>query len=210
MNRNQYELYHHGVKGMKWGVRKDRDKHVRKSAKTKAFERLAKSGQKNAAKQDALYKKTGNEYHKKSADQWRKESAENSKNAKESYEYDTWRAKTPKKDRKAYEQAVSDYNNRVRKGWIDNYNNASTIIDRDITPKYNKMLDDEGLSGKNFVENMKDPIKKARYDEIFEAYNTEAGKRRTELFLEEFGEAPSWRTWKTTKPDPRTTTVKTV
>lgn len=22
MNRNQYELYHHGVKGMKWGVRK--------------------------------------------------------------------------------------------------------------------------------------------------------------------------------------------
>lgn len=25
MNRNQYELYHYGVKGMKWGVRKKRD-----------------------------------------------------------------------------------------------------------------------------------------------------------------------------------------
>lgn len=27
MNRNQYELYHHGVKGMKWGVRKNRNEH---------------------------------------------------------------------------------------------------------------------------------------------------------------------------------------
>ena len=26
MNRNQYELYHYGVKGMKWGVRKKRAK----------------------------------------------------------------------------------------------------------------------------------------------------------------------------------------
>ncbi len=26
MNRNQYELYHYGVKGMKWGVRKKREK----------------------------------------------------------------------------------------------------------------------------------------------------------------------------------------
>ena len=196
MNRNQYELYHHGVKGMKWGVRKDRDKNVRKSAKTKTFERLAKSGKKNAAKQDVLYKKTGNEYHKKSADQWRKESAENSKNAKESYEYDVWRAKTPKKERKAYDKAVREYNKRVREGRIENYNRGVDIINRDLIPKYNETLEKEGLVGKDFVEKMKDPIKKARYDQLSEEFDVESGKIMTDVYLEEFGEAPNWRTWK--------------
>lgn len=33
MNRNQYELYHHGVKGMKWGVRRAEKKAIKKAAK---------------------------------------------------------------------------------------------------------------------------------------------------------------------------------
>ena len=33
MNRNQYELYHHGVKGMKWGVRRAEKKAARAAEK---------------------------------------------------------------------------------------------------------------------------------------------------------------------------------
>ncbi len=48
MNKNQYELYHYGVKGMKWGVRK---KKPRKSMRTRTFERLAESGERRARQQ---------------------------------------------------------------------------------------------------------------------------------------------------------------
>lgn len=57
MNRNQYELYHYGVKGMKWGVRraekkaaKNQDRREKYLAKT---ERKIKISRKNAREANA-------------------------------------------------------------------------------------------------------------------------------------------------------------
>lgn len=41
MNRNQYELYHHGVKGMKWGVRRAEKKAARAAEKKKKADERA-------------------------------------------------------------------------------------------------------------------------------------------------------------------------
>lgn len=44
MNRNQYELYHYGVKGMKWGVRKDRmTRSQRRAAKKELKEEYSRA-----------------------------------------------------------------------------------------------------------------------------------------------------------------------
>ena len=43
MNRNQYELYHYGVKGMKWGVRKKRDKSSFNTSRRRAMEDSSKN-----------------------------------------------------------------------------------------------------------------------------------------------------------------------
>ena len=52
MNKNQYELYHYGVKGMKWGVRKKRDsKNSHTASPRLTLNGKTKSGETVTAKQ---------------------------------------------------------------------------------------------------------------------------------------------------------------
>lgn len=138
MTEIERELYHHGVKGMKWGRRKksyDPSATVKKSGKTKMLERLAASGQKNAKLQDDLYKRTGDEYHKKSADQWRRESAQNTELAKASYKrdvFDKTANRQQKKEQKAYDKAVKD-----RKTYVKAYNDTADYANKVLIPKLN-------------------------------------------------------------------------
>lgn len=102
-----FELQHYGVKGMKWGRRRYQNKDgslttrgqkrygldeqgnlVKKSATTRMYEKLAKSGYKNQIKQNRLYDEVGNKYHKISADQWKREADANSESARKSFEVD--------------------------------------------------------------------------------------------------------------------------
>ncbi len=52
MNRNQYELYHHGVKGMKWGVRKKREKSSYTPSARVTLQGKTKRGEPIVARQD--------------------------------------------------------------------------------------------------------------------------------------------------------------
>lgn len=45
-----YEIYHHGIKGMRWGIRKDKTRLGRKRDKTKDWSDDAKSASKLGAK----------------------------------------------------------------------------------------------------------------------------------------------------------------
>lgn len=107
-------LAHHGIKGMHWGVhnaetqRRYNSKkygydsktkqHVKKSIRTRSFERLADSGEKHEKIQRDLYNKTKNPYNKSSADKWKQESAENRKNAEKSFQNDIAKKTLSKKD----------------------------------------------------------------------------------------------------------------
>lgn len=101
------ELYHYGVKGQKWGVRRYQNKDgsltpagkkryglgdngelVKKSSTTRILEGLAKSGYKNAKTQQTLYEQFGDEYNRRSSEQWIREADQNSKQAKRSFELD--------------------------------------------------------------------------------------------------------------------------
>ena len=101
------ELYHYGVKGQKWGVRRYQNKDgtltpagkkrygmgdngelVKKSLTTRMFEGLARSGYKNAKTQKTLYEQFGDDYNRRSSEQWIREADQNSKQAKRSFELD--------------------------------------------------------------------------------------------------------------------------
>ena len=119
-----FELRHYGVKGMKWGVRRYQNKDgsltakgrnrygldesgnlVKKSAGTRAFEALARSGYANQKKQQALYDTYGTEYNKRSADQWKREADANSESARRSFEVD----KRIARDKKSFKADVKDF-----------------------------------------------------------------------------------------------------
>lgn len=103
----EYELYHWGVKGMKWGVRRYQNKDgsltakgkkryglgdngelVKKSSETRLYEKLASFGYKNAKTQKTLYDQFGDDYNRRSSEQWIREADQNSKQAKRSFELD--------------------------------------------------------------------------------------------------------------------------
>lgn len=152
------ELYHYGVKGMKWGVRKksyDPTATVKKSKKTKALERLAKSGQKHAKIQDDIYNRTGGEYHKRSADQWRRESEQNQRFAEQSYKRDVFNKtanRQQKKEQRKRDEAVS-------KEWVNAYNRAADTINARLSSFNDEWSKKESISKRLIPKGIK-PIRK--------------------------------------------------
>ena len=134
-------------------MRKDKNR-VRKSFKTRSFEKLANSGTRNANRQEALYKATGNPYNKKSAEQWRMESALNKKNAQESYRYDILKSKTPRKER---------YSKRKVSKGIRELGTTSPEVSK-LDKKFSKELSNtkEGKAYRNTLHNMAALEKAAR------------------------------------------------
>ena len=123
MTETERELQHWGVKGMKWGKRRyqnpdgsltpagkkryglgDNGELVKKSSTTRMYEGLANSGYRNAKTQKTLYDQFGDDYNRRSSEQWTREADQNSKSAKRSFELDKIAAtdkKTAKQIRKS-------------------------------------------------------------------------------------------------------------
>lgn len=129
------ELQHHGIKGMRWGVRRyqnadgsmtpdgkkrysgyDPNATVKKSKQTKSYEKL--------------YKKTGDEGYKKLAEL--------------SYKGDVF-DKTATKQQKKEQKAWDD---KVDKEWLDAYNRAADKINEKIG-EFNAKWDKKGADLRN-------------------------------------------------------------
>ena len=68
MNKNQYELYHYGVKGMKWGVRKDRmTRSQRRAAKKELKEEYSRAKSTARSVYDGRRNVASNAYNTKAA-----------------------------------------------------------------------------------------------------------------------------------------------
>ena len=153
----EYELYHHGILGMKWGIRRYQNKdgsltaagkkrygtdeytgqQVKKSKTTRAFEKLESSSREHAEKQDRLYKQTGNEYHKKSAEQWRKEADEYKKNAEASFKNDATKKLRPDLYKKQQEWD-KNYKENYQKNWLEAYNKTADYANKVLIPRLEK------------------------------------------------------------------------
>lgn len=193
-NADEY-LVHYGVLGMKWGVRKEYDPkaEVRKSHNTKTFERLANSGEKHAAKQKALYKKTGNPYNLSSANQWTRESKENRENARLSYERDVFNKTANRKQKRNYKARSKEYAKRRNDLRYDvTFLSDVQTKGNKIIDKWNKRLAKEGLTGPNHAQIMKDAKKRAQYEEYAYQCKVELGKVYTDEVVKRIGAAPAY------------------
>lgn len=122
MNRNQYELYHHGVKGMKWGVRKKRDSH-------------------HSTSLSAAIARRQNEKVDKSFKNWN-EGAKNRDNAIElgkkrnqaKMAYEGNRSDKPLK--KAYKTSNKEYKKSLRKNTTYRKGTVKQEVGRDLSQKY--------------------------------------------------------------------------
>lgn len=155
------ELCHYGVLGMKWGVRKksyNPSATVKKSKQTKLLERLANFGQKRAEAQEKLYARTGNEYNKKSAEQWRRESEQNRKLADASYKRDVFNKTANKQQKKAQQE----WDKKVNNEWHNAYNRATDKINSridDFNDKWKKKgLDFTKTDSKEYKAYLKDYV----------------------------------------------------
>lgn len=91
-------------------------------------------------------------------------------------------------------KSQEEWDDNVRKNWVNNWNKASEIIDSSLTKKYNKILEKEKLTGEKYwSKTQKDPVKMKRVEELYSQYDMEAQKIRQKVFDEEFGQRPTWK-----------------
>lgn len=186
---------HYGVKGMKWGVRKSYNPNasVRKSFRTKNFERLAASGDKRAKQQQTLYESSGNSYHRDSATQWKLESDANRKAAKTSYERDVFNKTASRKQKREYKTLEREYNRKTSSLRSDpSFRSEVLTKQKKLADKYNSMMRKEGLTGDDFEINMLDPAKKDKYDKYLVKYQHDVGEMYTNEVIKRIGNRPSY------------------
>lgn len=190
-------LYHYGVKGMKWGIRKksyNPNATVRKSKNTKIYEKLASSGANRAKQQDALFEKTKNSYNKFSAEQWRIESAANKSKAEESYRNDVFNKTASRKQKKEFYKAKNSWDKQKAAISSDlEFRVNMSYKTKEIAEKHNAAMRKKGLIGDDpsiFQNTMKDPKKREQYIEHMRQYQTEVGKAYTDAIVSKIGDAP--------------------
>ncbi len=138
---------------------------------------------------------SGNEYNKKSGDQWRREAAANRKEAEKSYRFDVYKATTPKKQQRELKKNQKTYDKQLEKlkrdpQWafeVQGMINATT-------KKWNDRMVKEGLVGTEeiFKATMNDPAKSAKYNEYRKQINKELGKIYTDSVVEKLGKRPDF------------------
>lgn len=153
-----YELMHFGVKGMKWGVRRDRDRAAANTANSRVS---------NAEKKaDAIYDR-----ERAAARASGKGRLASHRVAAKSKAYQNAVKNTQREE----EKAISDYKKRgnsttpsavrkssdlskaerktaekiIRKNWVNNYNSAAEYANKEVIPKINKKYEGKTLLDAN-------------------------------------------------------------